>query len=779
MPNHKTSNQVAILDAGAQYTKLIDKMVRSLNIESVILPLTTTAADLEKFGAVIISGGPGSVYSEDAPEYHPDLFTINKPILGICYGLQMMNYDAGGTVAKKDIREDGQFEIKIKNDSPLFQGLEAKEQVLLTHGDSLDQVASAYEVIAESGEIIAGIQNLEKKYFGVQFHPEVGRLTPGGRKIFENFLFKIAELQPDFSLQQREQEIFEEIRQSVGDKKVIVLVSGGVDSTVCAALMTKALQPEQIEAFHIDTGLMRQNESDLVKESLGKIGLNIHLIRARDDFLEGTTEIDGRPTEKLSETTSPEVKRKIIGDTYIKVIDREVGKLGLKFEDTVLVQGTLRPDLIESASKTVSKTAETIKTHHNDTALVRQLRDAGRVIEPLKDLHKDEVRQLGKDLGLPEELVWRQPFPGPGLAVRVICSKVPPRPPLEGGGRGESAFAREVLGLAKPVDLSEGTLDQTGKFQFNGQLVQRAQEMSRNLTEAESIIWEEILRSKKTGYKFVKQKIVNQFILDFYCSELLLGIEIDGVQHQNEYNQEYDKYRDEIIKTYGIKLIRIPAKEVYNELDSVAKKINKAIQERNEELQSTKTPPYLGGRGGTSEELNLLPIQTVGVQGDGRSYKKPIALFEDNPDWEKLAKLAMEIPKSQHDVNRVVYVFGKYQENAEYGLTETSLNNEALDQLRAADAIVNEVLIREKLTKIIAQMPVILTPVDFGEVGKRSVVLRPILTDDFMTGTPALPGREISEAVLEEIVQRILEVPGIARVMYDLTPKPPGTVEWE
>ncbi len=625
MSSNYSSEQVAILDAGAQYTKLIDKMVRSLLVESVILPLNTPAKVLEKYAAIIISGGPDSVNSPTAPSFDPQLFNIGKPILGICYGLQMMNKNAGGTVEKKEIREDGQFEIELDNSSPLFFGLSSREKVLLTHGDSLGEVASGYEIIATSGAIVAAIQKLDQKHFGVQFHPEVSRLTPCGKKIFENFLYKISAIKPNFDLATRQTDIIDEIKKQVGDKKAIVLVSGGVDSTVCAALMVKSLGANQVEAFHIDTGLMRHNESSLVKNALEQIGLKIHLIEAKNEFLNGTTTIDGQATPILSQTIDPQIKRKIIGDTYIKVIARAVNQLGLDFEKTILVQGTLRPDLIESASKTVSQTAETIKTHHNDTNLVRSLREAGRVVEPLKDLHKDEVRQIGLKLGLPKELIWRQPFPGPGLAVRIICSD-------------ESQVVPDFTGLEKQI-------------------------------------------------------------------------------------------ADQIL------------------------------------------PPDI--------QCRILPIKTVGVQGDGRSYKNVVALFSDQPSWTELYKIAIEIPKKFHSINRIVFAFGKSDPKSPYQLTQTMVNEECLEQLRQADFVVNDLLIKHELTENISQMPVILTPVNFGKFAHRSIVIRPVITDDFMTATPAIVGVDLPEEILKQMVTKIASQPNIAEVMLDLTPKPPGTVEWE
>eukprot|EP00456_Euglypha_rotunda_P012443 TRINITY_DN13533_c0_g1_i7.p1 TRINITY_DN13533_c0_g1~~TRINITY_DN13533_c0_g1_i7.p1 ORF type:complete len:582 (-),score=78.95 TRINITY_DN13533_c0_g1_i7:107-1852(-) len=421
----KSDELCAILDAGAQYGKVIDRRVRELRVHSDILPLSTPASDLTKYKALIISGGPQSVYGPEAPKYDTKLFNLGIPILGICYGLQLMNFVHGGTVEKGAIREDGQDEVTFDSTSLLFDGIE-EGPVLLTHGDSCDKVATDFKVISRSSSgLIAAIEHKEKNFYATQFHPEVD-LTTHGKRMLENFLFKIAKFTGTYTAKSREKSAISMIRKVAGEKKILVLVSGGVDSTVCATLLSKALKPDQVYALHVDTGFMRYKESDLVCAALAEVGIkNLRKVDAAKTFYEAKTMIDGKETEALQDTLSPEVKRKIIGDTFMKVAEEAVKEWGLKFEDLLLAQGTLRPDLIESASKIASSNATVIKTHHNDTALVRALRDAGRVIEPLKDFHKDEVRVLGVELGLPEPLVWRQPFPGPGLAIRIICLNEP------------------------------------------------------------------------------------------------------------------------------------------------------------------------------------------------------------------------------------------------------------------------------------------------------------------------------------------------------------------
>lgn len=614
---------IAILDAGAQYGKVIDRRVRDLAVKSELVPLNAPTETLKKFKAFIISGGPESVYSANAPVFNPDIFKLGKPVLGICYGMQLMNFVAGGTVEKKQRREDGPCSIKVNPKSALFKGLAEQQFVLMTHGDSVDAVGKGFSVIADSSGLVAGIEDPQRQLYGVQFHPEVD-LTEHGSRMLANFLFNIAKFAGNYTIESREEKAVEYIKKAVGDKKVLILVSGGVDSTVCAALLSKAVPKERIFAIHIDNGCMRKNESRGVKKALSVLGLNLRVIDAEDTFLNATTTIAGTETPILSQATDPEHKRKIIGDTFIKVAEQAIKDLGLTAEEVVLAQGTLRPDLIESASGTASKSAQTIKTHHNDTFLVRQLRDQGKVIEPLSEYHKDEVRTLGAELGLPDELIWRQPFPGPGLGIRILCADEP-------------------------------------------------------------------------------------------------------------YIQE----------------------------------------------DFAKTQSQLQAFAGEKDSLQLMPIRTVGVQGDGRSYSYLVGITGPQ-DWEALQMIARKIPQHLHNINRIAYFFGPPFLDDIPTITPTHLNETSLDQLRLADSIVNELLLKHKLTKSISQVPVISFPVNFGVAGNRSIAIRTMITNDFMTGIPALPGREMPIAVLLEMVERILkEVPHISRVCYDLTSKPPGTTEWE
>lgn len=616
--------KLLILDAGAQYGKVIDRRCRELNVESELKSLNINSNAInDEYKGIIISGGPQSVYAKNAPKYNKEIFSLGIPVLGICYGMQLMNYVFGGTVNKKSIREDGQCEIKLNIDSLLFSELPKKQNVLMSHGDSIDKLAEGFNASGMSEGIIASIENKEKNLYGVQFHPEVD-LTDYGKEILNNFLYKISGFSGNYTVEDREQKAIEEIRNKVKDKKVLMLVSGGVDSTVCATLLGKAVSPKQIYAIHIDNGFMRLDESNKVKDALNNAGIKLNVIDAKNDFYNGTTIIDGKKTNKLCEVVEPEIKRKIIGDTFMKVSDKYIKSLNLDIKEVFLAQGTLRPDLIESASELASTNADVIKTHHNDTELVRKLRKEGRVIEPLKDYHKDEVRELGKKLDLPNHLLQRQPFPGPGLAVRMMCADKP------------------------------------------------------------------------------------------YITK------------------DFDKINDDL-------------------LEFSSRSIN----------------------------ATLLPVQTVGIQGDGRTYNYLAGLSGDI-DWHELLFIAKEIPKKIHSINRIVYFLGDPIIGPIKEITPTKLTPDAIYQLQQADDIVNQELINYSLIKQLSQVPVILFPTNFGIKGSRSIGIRTFITNDFMTGRPALPGEDISEEALNKMVNRILnEVNGVSRVCYDLTAKPPGTTEWE
>ncbi|CAG9573878.1 putative GMP synthase [Leishmania major strain Friedlin] len=463
---------VAILDAGSQYGKVIDRKVRELHVETSILSLNTPAEKLRNdanLKGIIISGGPSSVNDATSLAYDRAIFSMGKPVLGICYGMQMLTELYGGEVCRGKVREDGQDNIQVDTSSPIFAGLESTEAVLLTHGDSITAVGSELKVIARSSAgIISAVQHRSRPLFGVQFHPEV-ELTVSGKTIFKNFL-QLCRCNFSFTMEDREAVALRLIRERTsGGQKVLCLASGGVDSTVCAVLLLKALGPERVVCIHIDHGFMRLNESVQAVEALNAAGVRVHLVKAQEDFAQASTEMTAKgsraayTTNKLREVTDPEEKRNIIGNTFMTVCDRVIKELQLDVENLLLAQGTLRPDLIESGSKYASVNAAAIKTHHNDTAVVRLLRDAGRIIEPLCDYHKDEVRELGARLGIPCRLLERQPFPGPGLAIRTLCTDGTPfrdgnfedtQTTVKRVCMGADASSAEVAALAQKATLS-------------------------------------------------------------------------------------------------------------------------------------------------------------------------------------------------------------------------------------------------------------------------------------------------------------------------------------
>ncbi len=413
--------KLAILDCGGQYTKVIDRRVRELGVKSDIFPINVQAGTLADYKAVILSGGPNNIGEEQRLGFDKKIFELGKPVLGICYGMQLMSDYFGGTVDSNIVKEYGQNEVKIDVTSKIFEGLEENQKVLMSHGDTVKNTPNGFKVIAKSGEAIAGIGNEEKKLYGFQFHPEVD-LTENGMKMFENFIRKVAEYKEVYALDDRIETSIKMIQEKVGDNKIIVLVSGGVDSAVTAALLVKALNPDNIYAIHVDSGFMRKNESDVICENLKELGLK-NLIRenAKDYFFNTIVEVDGKKIGPLVNTVDPEEKRQIIGEIFIKVTNNVIERLGLDPQNTFIAQGTLRPDLIESGNPDISGFAHKIKTHHNDVAVIREARKRGLIVETNSDWHKDEVRKVARKLGLEESIASRQPFPGPGLAIRLLC----------------------------------------------------------------------------------------------------------------------------------------------------------------------------------------------------------------------------------------------------------------------------------------------------------------------------------------------------------------------
>lgn len=397
---------VVVLDFGSQYSQLIARRVRENNVYCEIIPHNTSADKLAEISpkGIFLSGGPASVYAPDAPTCDPGIFDLGIPIIGICYGMQLMAHLLGGKVEPVATREYGLAQLLIGNKDSLFSSIDDdKIPVWMSHGDNVSQVPDGFEVIACTDTLpISAMGDSQRKLFGLQFHPEVVH-TPAGKNIISNFLFQFCGCSPSWTMKSFVEQNVSEIRQKVGDDLVICAVSGGVDSSVLAALIHKAIG-DQLKCIFVDNGLLRKNEAHDVIETFGNdLCIEINFIDASNRFL-----------TKLKGIDDPELKRKIIGNEFIHVFQENAERLGdVKF----LAQGTLYPDVIESGGSSDGPAA-TIKSHHNVGGLPENMNL--ELIEPLRDLFKDEVRKLARELGLPEKVLGRHPFPGPGLAVRII-----------------------------------------------------------------------------------------------------------------------------------------------------------------------------------------------------------------------------------------------------------------------------------------------------------------------------------------------------------------------
>jgi GMP synthase (glutamine-hydrolysing) len=420
--------KIIVLDYGSQYNQLITRRIREFGVFSELLSHKITAAEVREMNpiGIILSGGPNSVYDKDAFDIDEEIFTLGIPVLGICYGMQLIAHKLGGKVEPANNKEYGKAILEVTDEEAvLFKGTPREQQVWMSHGDLVTELPTGFTRVGTSKDCpIASIQDLDRNFFGIQFHAEV-RNSIYGNELLRNFAFDVCHAKGDWDMGNFIDMQIEKIRATVGDKKVLLGLSGGVDSSVVGVLLQKAIG-DQLTSIFVDHGLLRKGEADQVMETLGgKFGLNIIKVDAKDRFM-----------DKLEGVSDPERKRKIIGNEFVYVFDDEASKLkGVDF----LAQGTLYTDVIESGTET----AQTIKSHHNVGGLPEDMQF--QLIEPLNTLFKDEVRALGTKLGMPDEIVWRQPFPGPGLAIRVMGELTEEKVEVV---RESDAILREEIALA-------------------------------------------------------------------------------------------------------------------------------------------------------------------------------------------------------------------------------------------------------------------------------------------------------------------------------------------
>lgn len=601
-------NEISILDFGSQYTHLIARRVRELGVVSHIYPNNVNAEGLKNTKGIILSGGPRSLVRDAKLEFDPKLFELGVPILGLCYGHQLLADYFGGEVKSGTTREYGLAKLKI-SDSPIFKNVSERTVVWMSHGDHVEKLPPGFTQIASTdNNSMAAMMNAEKKIYGFQFHPEVNH-TVEGKIILANFVFDICQAKKNWTTATMLEEIAKNIKQEAGDKNVFLLVSGGVDSTVCFALLEKTLGKGRVYGLHVDHGLMRLKETAKIMTALSSIGLNdLHLYNAEEEYLKA-----------LKGITEPEQKRTIIGDLFLDIVDKVMKEKGLTEDKWLIGQGTIYPDTIESGG---TKNADVIKTHHNRVPRLKQMIAEGKIIEPIKELYKDEVRVLGQKLGLPQELVWRHPFPGPGLGIRCLCSP------------GSTA---------KTEVLASGSIN-------------------------------------------------------------------------------------------GSKLIK-------------------------------------------------LPIKSVGVQGDERSYAHPAVLSPSlgqqsreskERDWPLLRSLSPLITNAHKEINRVLLLIdGEETELPKAALRRAFLTKERLDLLRRIDDIVDTAVQEDPDCQKIWQLPTVLIP--YGQHYGESVVLRPVESEEAMTVSFGV----IPDKTLQKIIKKINALKAVDFIFYDLTNKPPGTIEWE
>ena len=591
--------KIAVLDFGGQYAHLIANRIRRIGVYTEIFQPNVDESELDGYAGIIFSGGPSSVYEDDRPDFNPKILDIKLPKLGICYGHQLINQTLGGEVTPGEVKEYGVAILKLVNENhPLLKGLPVESAMWMSHGDQVTKTANGFKTIASTDDCIqAAVANDDEKIYGIQFHPEVTH-SEYGMKLLENFV-DICECSKTWNTASYLDELTNNLKKQVGDKNIFLLVSGGVDSTVAFVLLNKIFGKERVLGLHIDNGLMRKDESKAVNDFLKENDMdNLVISDATDLFL-----------KNLDKKYLPEEKRKIIGDTFLDVKDIEIEKLNLDPEKWLLAQGTIYPDTIESGG---TNNAEVIKTHHNRVEAVMELLEKGLIIEPLAELYKDEVRSLGEELGIPHDLVWRHPFPGPGLGVRLLCSP-------------------------------------------------KAGDVAKNTQELDVFLKENSLTGK------------------------------------------------------------------------------------------------------------TLPIKSVGVQGDGRTYASPFVL-ETELDWKECEKYSTLITNIFSEINRVVYHVSP--ENSKFELIEQYSQKAPLNFLRDIDSLCTKFLIDKNIYSEIWQMPVVLLPLKYND--KPVVVIRPVCSTEAMTAS----FYEMDKTLLAEL-SKILKQAGLGALLYDITHKPPATIEWE
>jgi GMP synthase (glutamine-hydrolysing) len=572
--------QITVLDAGGQYCHLIARRVRNLGVHAEVAASETPAGNLAGSKGVIISGGPSSVYDPKSPRIDPALLSSGIPVLGICYGQQLMAHLLGGNVQKGEHGEYGFAQLEIAEHDGVLSGIAGPQQVWMSHRDTVIEPPPGFSVLGSTETCsIAAIAAPAKKLFAVQFHPEVAH-TPCGATILSNFIFDICECVKDWDPAGQIRAVEEQIRAAAGNRNVFFFVSGGVDSTVAYTLCVRALGEGRVDGTYVDTGLMRDAETDLVRNNFP--GLRVE--DASQQFLGA-----------LAGVSDPEQKRHIIGHQFVEVQQRILESEHYLDGHWILGQGTIYPDTIESGG---TAKADLIKTHHNRVAGIQKLIEQGRIVEPLASFYKDEVRAIGRELGLPDALIDRHPFPGPGLAIRCLCSTV----------------------SAAPERIEEG--------------------------------W-------------------------------------------------------------------------------------------------------------------IVPVRSVGVQGDERTYR-PVLALDQFPTEDESARLTNRIA----GVNRVVVSVWSAAPLADLRVSPAGLTAERIARLRRADAVVRK--LAHDFDQTIWQFPVVLIP--FGTADRPdSIVLRPIDSVDGMTARAVrMPGD-----LLHQITRELEKLDGIGGVFYDLTNKPPATIEWE